>query len=114
MRPSVRCREDRLVEDEQGHHPIGGGQRAGEHGVVAASSGVVVLVQSVTSGANARRLERELVLAFDSGATPVVVLNKADLVEEREADDAVTTASDVAPGVDVVVVSAYRGDNVDR
>src|SRR4051794_7601931 len=92
--------------------PMGGVARGPQVG--AANIDVVLLVHSVTSGPNARRLERELVLAFDSGATPVVVLNKADLVEEREADDAVTTASDVAPGVDVVVVSAYTGDNVDR
>ena len=33
---------------------------------------------------NQRRLERELVLAYDSGADPVVVLTKADLVDDPE------------------------------
>jgi ribosome small subunit-dependent GTPase A len=82
--------------------------------VVAANVDVVLIVQSLTSGPNARRLERELVLAFESGATPVVVLNKADLVDEQAASDAVTIAEDVAAGVDVVLVSASRGDGVDR
>ena len=33
---------------------------------------------------NQRRLERELVLAFDSGAEPAIVLTKADLVDDPE------------------------------
>jgi ribosome biogenesis GTPase len=82
--------------------------------VVAANVDVVLIVQSVTSGPNVRRLERELVLAFESGATPVVVLNKADLVDTQEASGAVSTAEDVAAGVDVLLVSATRGDGVDR
>ncbi len=82
--------------------------------VVAANIDVVLIVQSLTSGPNVRRLERELVLAFESGATPVVVLNKADLVDDQVAADAALTAEEVAAGVDVVLVSAHRGDGVDR
>jgi ribosome biogenesis GTPase len=82
--------------------------------VVAANIDVVLIVQSLTSGPNVRRLERELVLAFESGATPVVVLNKVDLVDAQEARDAASTAEAVAAGVDVVLVSANRGDGVDR
>jgi len=82
--------------------------------VLAANIDVVLIVHSLTSGPNVRRLERELVLAFESGATPVVVLNKGDLVDAQTADAATSTAEDVASGVDVMVVSAKRGDGVDR
>jgi ribosome biogenesis GTPase len=57
------------------------GNRAEAH-TIAANIDTVVLVHSLTSPPNQRRLERELVLAFDSGATPVVVLTKSDLVDD--------------------------------
>ena len=53
------------------------------------------------------RVERELVAAWDSGATPVVVLTKADLV-----DDPLEIATEVAArsnGVDVIVTSTVTG-----
>src|SRR6478736_3752817 len=60
--------------------------------VVAANVDVVFVVQSLTNGPNLRRLERELVLAFESGAAPIVVLSKADLVAPAEVDDAIAVA----------------------
>src|SRR5215213_1242775 len=50
--------------------------------VVAANVDVVLLVTSLDADFNPRRLERYLVLAHDSGATPVVVLTKADLCDD--------------------------------
>ena len=52
--------------------------------VVAANVDLVFVVQSLNNGPNIRRLERELVLAFESGADPVVVLSKADLVDPSD------------------------------
>ncbi len=49
--------------------------------VVAANVDTVFVTQSLDKGPNLRRLERELVLAFESGAEPVIVLTKADLVD---------------------------------
>jgi ribosome biogenesis GTPase / thiamine phosphate phosphatase len=70
-----------------------------------------MLVHSLASPPNQRRLERELVLGFDSGANPVVVLTKSDVVD----DPAVTVRSleDVAPGVPVLVASGISGEGVD-
>jgi ribosome biogenesis GTPase / thiamine phosphate phosphatase len=81
--------------------------------VVAANVDVVFVVQSLTNGPNVRRLERELVLVFESGATPVVVLTKSDLVDRTDAENAIAAAQEVAPGVDVVVTSARTGEGVD-
>ena len=59
------------------------GARA-ESDTLAANIDVVFITHSFGHAPNQRRLERELVLAFDSGAEPVVVLTKADLVDDPE------------------------------
>ncbi len=82
--------------------------------VVAANVDLVFVVQSVNNGPNLRRLERELVLAFESGATPIVVLSKADLASPGEAADAVAVAVSAAADLDVVVTSAISGVGLDR
>jgi ribosome biogenesis GTPase len=81
--------------------------------VVAANVDLVFVVQACDNGPNLRRLERELVLAFESGATPVVVLSKADLVDEEAAHAAVAAAHTAAPDLDVVVTSARAGRGLD-
>ncbi|MEZ5298875.1 MAG: GTPase RsgA [Ilumatobacteraceae bacterium] len=55
-----------------------------EADVLAANIDVVFLVHALGAPPNQRRLERELVLAYDSGAEPVVVLTKVDLVADPE------------------------------
>lgn len=78
--------------------------------VMAANIDTVFIVQSVEDGPNVRRIERELALAWDSGAVPVVVLSKADLSCDIEADIAEVNAA--APGVDVIAVSVVSGEGV--
>lgn len=81
-----------------------------EQQVVAANVDSVFLVAGLDGDFNPRRLERALVLAGESGARPVVVLNKADLGtgEERRRE-----AAAVAPGVPIHVVSARTGEGLD-
>jgi ribosome biogenesis GTPase / thiamine phosphate phosphatase len=85
------------------------GNRAVAH-TIAANIDVVGLVHSLTSPPNQRRLERELVLAFDSGASPVIVLTKADLIDDPAPH--VEAIESVAVGVPVVVVSGRTGDGL--
>ncbi|HEX5615067.1 MAG TPA: ribosome small subunit-dependent GTPase A, partial [Acidimicrobiia bacterium] len=80
--------------------------------VVAANVDTVFIVQSLTAGPRLRRLERELVLAWESGATPVVVLSKADLATDAEIDDARDAVATVALGVPVHFVSNVTGAGV--
>jgi ribosome biogenesis GTPase len=80
--------------------------------VVAANVDHVFIVHALISGPNLRRLERELVLTYESGANPVVVLTKADLVDE--ASGAIAAVRAVAPVVDVVVTSSVTGEGLDR
>ncbi|MFI7139076.1 ribosome small subunit-dependent GTPase A [Streptomyces massasporeus] len=82
--------------------------------ILAANVDHAVIAVSLAVELDLGRIERFLALAWESGAQPVVVLTKADLVP-----DAVTRAylvQDVetsAPGVPVVPVSSVDGDGLD-
>jgi ribosome biogenesis GTPase len=81
-----------------------------EEQIVAANVDVVFLVSSLNSEFNLRRLERYVTLAWESGATPVIVLNKCDLSENAEEFRA--EAETAATGVRVILTSAFRGDGI--
>ena len=52
--------------------------------VVAANVDFVLVVDGLDRGPNQRRIERGVALAYGGGATPIVVLSKADLCNDRE------------------------------
>ena len=82
-----------------------------EEQVVAANIDRIMIVQSLApDGPNIRRLERELVLAWESGAIPVVVLTKPDLV--AHVDEMVAEVEAASPGVDVLVVNGLTGEGI--
>lgn len=78
-----------------------GNETAGQ--VLAANIDVVFVVHALGAEPNLRRIERELAVAWESGAQPVIALTKADLASDPDAD--VATVSAVASGVDVLSVS---------
>jgi len=84
---------------------------AREH-VLAANVDVLLMVFGLDGGRNftERGLERLATIAWQSGATPVVVLNKADLAEDLAGAEA--RAREAAPGVEVVATSAVAEDGV--
>ncbi|WP_067127093.1 ribosome small subunit-dependent GTPase A [Microtetraspora malaysiensis] len=82
------------------------------HGqVLAANIDTVVIALSLAVPLDAAKLERLLALAWESGAQPVMVLTKADLVADPEA--AYAEAGALAPGVDVLVTSVATGRHID-
>lgn len=91
-----------------------GAAGGGSEQVLAANVDVVWIVHGLDSPVNARRLERYLAVAWESGAVPEVVLTKADLASPRcgaaiaadsasEADDAV--AADRASHADEAIAA---------
>ena len=80
--------------------------------VVAANFDSVFIMQSLNHDLNPKRLERYLTLAWQSGAMPVVVLTKADLVDSyaQQRNDILR----VAAGCDVFAVSAKTGYGFDE
>ncbi len=82
-----------------------------EADTLAANIDVVFLVHALGLPPNQRRLERELVLAFDSGAEPVVLLTKVDTVDDPEPARAELAA--VALGVPVLLASGLAGVGIE-
>ena len=78
--------------------------------VVAANVDLVMVVEALDRGPNPRRLERAVAVAFGGGATPVIVLSKADLCSDRDA--AMARARAAAPFSDVIFVSAPTGEGL--
>jgi ribosome biogenesis GTPase / thiamine phosphate phosphatase len=85
----------------------------GTRQIVASNIDTVFVVHAVNADINQRRLERELVLAFDSGARPVVVLTKIDTVDEARVGEVVEALREVALDVLVVPVSSRTGRGID-
>ena len=84
---------------------------ATEPQVVAANVDTVFLVTGLDGDYNLRRIERYLTAAWDSGASPVIVLNKSDLREDLAA--VVAEVNTIAFGTPVVPLSARDGSNLD-
>lgn len=78
---------------------------------IAANVDLVVIVEHLDPDPDLGRVERLLVLAWGSGARPMIVLTKPDLVPDVEGMRAEVAA--VAPGVDVVTTNARTGDGVE-
>jgi len=79
--------------------------------VLAANVDTVLVTVPCEAGGRAGRVERLLALAWESGATPVVVLTKTDRLDAVA--DAVAELALSAPGVEVLAVSAVTGDGLD-
>lgn len=80
--------------------------------VLAANVDTIFVVSGLDDDFSVRRLERYLTLAWESGASPVVVLTKADLCADPLAR--LLEAEQVAVGVPAHVVSNMTGEGVDE
>jgi ribosome biogenesis GTPase len=82
-----------------------------EEQVVAANIDTAFLVGGLDRDFNPRRIERYLAVAWESGASPVLVLNKADLVDDPDAY--VEHVRALAPVVPVHAVTCRRPETLD-
>ncbi len=82
-----------------------------EEQIVAANIDTVFIVMGLDGDYNPRRLERYLLLAYESGARPVVILNKADVADHLSED--IDEIQRLAVGIAVHGISAKTGDGVD-
>ena len=87
--------------------------RVPEAQVLAANVDTVFVMHGLDRPTNLRRIERQLVVAWESGATPVVVLTKSDQISDREElRRLVDEVAAVAPGVAVIAVSMVTGQGM--
>lgn len=79
--------------------------------ILATNIDTVFLVSGLDRDFNIRRIERYLILVWESGANPVIILNKADLCDELEQRR--TEVEEIAPGVPTIVLSAIENAGID-
>jgi len=70
----------------------------------------IFLVNALNTDFNLRRLERYLLLAWESGANPVIILSKADLC--RDLEDKIREVESVAMGVPIHAISAEQQEGL--
>ncbi|EST37241.1 hypothetical protein N566_14130 [Streptomycetaceae bacterium MP113-05] len=81
--------------------------------ILAANINFAAVAVSLASELDLGRIERFVSLAWTSGARPLVLLTKTDLVPDAETRAHLTADTEtVAPGVSVLSVSAHTGDGV--
>jgi ribosome biogenesis GTPase / thiamine phosphate phosphatase len=80
--------------------------------VVAANVDMVLVVRPLDLSPSPQRIQSLLTLAYDSGALPVIVLTKADLVDDP--DELIEALTSISPGVEIVVASSVTGAGIDR
>ncbi|MEU6082672.1 ribosome small subunit-dependent GTPase A [Streptomyces sp. NPDC047108] len=82
--------------------------------ILAANVDHAVIAVSLAAELDLGRIERFLALAWESGARPVVVLTKTDVVPDASVlAHLVADTEATAPGVDVLAVSSMTGEGVD-
>jgi len=81
-----------------------------EH-IIAVNFDYVFIMQSLNQDLNIKRLERYLIMAWQSGAIPAVVLTKADLMDDYS--EQLREVEKAAVGVGVFAVSAKTGFGLD-
>lgn len=80
--------------------------------VVAANFDYVFIMSSLNQDFNANRISRYLTQAYQSGATPVVILTKSDLCPDYE--DKIEKVKALSNDLDVIAVSSQTGAGIDE
>jgi len=85
--------------------------RTSDGQMIAANIDTIFVCMSLNADFNLRRMERYLTIAWDSMATPVIVLTKSDLCDDLE--HKLSEVTDISAGVDVIVCSSVSKDGFD-
>lgn len=78
---------------------------------VAANFDYIFIMQSLNENFNLRRLERYLTLSWQTGAIPVIILTKCDLVDDYT--NYILEVENIAIGVDVYAISTKTGEGLE-
>lgn len=100
----------RKVRDINGGKVVLGGST--EEQIIASNIDVIFFVMSLDNNYNLRRLERYLTLGWNSGATPVIILNKADLCLNLA--EKISEIEKISMGVDIHIISALKNEGIDK
>jgi ribosome biogenesis GTPase len=78
--------------------------------IIAANIDIIFIVTSLNQDFNKRRLERYLTIAWDSGAKPIIILNKSDLCNNIEHFK--NEIEDIAFGTEYIVSSCVNDEGI--
>jgi ribosome biogenesis GTPase len=112
IRPGEACADIHAVLPRRTKFSRSAVGDSGTEQILATNVDTVLLVTGLDQNYNLRRIERYLAVAWDSGAQPVVVLNKSDLHFDPTA--ARSEVESIAISAPVVTLSAKAGDGVDN
>ncbi len=85
-----------------------------EEQIIATNMDIVFIVQGLDNNFNLRRLERFLVVASHSGATPVILLSKIDLLDEETLMKRMEEVRGIAAGTTIISYSAKTLVHIDQ
>jgi len=88
------------------------GTRGTAQQTVVANVDTILLCDALDGHLSLRHLERYLALAWQSGATPVVLITKSDAASAAAVAEAVESVKTVADGASIVVVSSTTGEGI--
>lgn len=108
---AVLQRQSVLARGVAGGRKSQAGAAPGEQ-VLAANVNTSLIVCGLDQDYNPRRIERYIALSYGGGVAPVVLLNKADICPD--ADARAEEVALLAPGVEVISLSAKEGQGVER
>ena len=79
-----------------------------EEQIISANIDYIFIMSDLKDDYNINRLERYLTIAWDSGAKPIIVLNKADLCNKKDIENKKSEVEKIAFGVPVHVISCKK------
>lgn len=85
-----------------------------EEQLIASNIDIVFIIQSLDENFNLRRLERYIVAVKESGALPVILLSKADLLSQNDVETKTNEAKNAAAGFPVISYSAKSQSHIEE
>ena len=82
--------------------------------VIAANIDYIFIISGLDQDFNIRRLERYVTMAWESGAQPVLILNKLDIIDEEQQLAINYQVECIAPGVKVHLISALKNIGIEK
>lgn len=85
-----------------------------EYQLIAANIDIALIIQSLDSNYNLRRLERYLVMINESNIQPIVLLSKSDLVTPDEIEKKKSDILKIMPDIKVIAFSNKNDSNIEE
>ena len=84
------------------------------HQLIAANIDTAFIIQSLDADYNLRRLERYMVMVYDGGIQPMVLLSKSDLLSTHSVEMRLVEIGSIFPALDMIAFSNKTGNGLDQ